>query len=84
MPDVMLTSSLRALLADGDPTEAEVDALLKFHNQAETLNRGLDIAQRGPAINPRQMERNNLKAQRLVDGGECYAALRPLIDIHLR
>jgi hypothetical protein len=44
LPDVMLTSSLRALLADGDPTEAEVDALLRFHTEADALNRGLDLA----------------------------------------
>jgi hypothetical protein len=30
------------------------------------------------------MLRNDLKAQRLVEGGEYYAALRPLIDAHLR
>jgi len=88
LPNVMLTSSLRALLADGDPTEPEVDALLKFHNEVEALNRGLDLAEAevgggGAADARRRMEVNDLKAQRLVEGGEYYAALRPLIDRHL-
>jgi hypothetical protein len=85
LPDVMLTSSLRALLADGDPSEPEVDALLKYHTEAETLNRGLDLAQEatGAADLRRHMELNDLKARRLVEGGEYYAPLRPLIDRHL-
>src|SRR5512143_1285513 len=45
LPDIMLTKSLHALLGDGDPTEAEIDALLQFHTEVESLNRGLDLAQ---------------------------------------
>jgi hypothetical protein len=83
----MLTSSLRALLADGDPTDPEVDALLRFHNEVETLNRGLALAQNevggGAAEARRRMEVNDLKARRLIEGGEYYAPLRPLIDRHV-
>jgi len=86
LPNVMLTSSLRALLADGDPSEPEVDALLKYHTEVETLNRGLDLAQEaGTSLLDlsSRMWVNDLKAQRLAEGGEYYAALRPLIDRHV-
>src|ERR1700682_6118237 len=45
LPDDMLTSSVQALLADGDPTHPEVDALLNFHTEADSLNRGINLVQ---------------------------------------
>jgi hypothetical protein len=86
LPDVMLKSSLQALLGEGNPTEQEVDAALNYHNEVQTLNHGLDLAEevRASAADARrQMERNDLKANRLIEGGDYYAVLRPLIDAHL-
>jgi hypothetical protein len=88
LPDVMLASSLRALLADGDPTEKEVDALLAFHSEVDTLNRGLDLVQQAtqgfsqPKIDERRAI-NDLKAKRIASDGEYYVALRLLIDKHV-
>ena len=87
LPDVMLTKSVHALLGDGDPSEAEIDALLAFHTEVESLNRGLDLAQEavdGGGVGVRgRTEVNDLKARRLIEGGEYYVALRPLIDQHV-
>jgi hypothetical protein len=82
----MLTKSLHALLGDGDPTEQEIDALLQFHTEVESLNRGLDLAQGLRVVEAELISRmrvNDTKAKRLIEGGEYYVALRPLIDKHV-
>jgi hypothetical protein len=88
LPDVLLPSALHALLAEGDPTHAEVKAILQYHNEAQSLNRGMDLAQdsltegrQGAALSRTGL--NTKKARRLAKDGEYYEPVRALIDEHL-
>lgn len=88
LPDVLITNALHALITDGDPSHLEVKAILQYHNEAQSLNRGIDLAQ--DALTEGRQENavsrtglNSKKAKRLVKGGEYYGPVRAVIDAHL-
>lgn len=73
-------------MADAAPGTAEVDALLRFYREIDSLNRGLDWRQElGPgAGDARRIEErdevNTRKAQRIMHGGQHYTSVRELLD----
>jgi len=77
-------ASLPALIADAAPSEREVQELLHFYREADSLNRGLDWLQEisigGGAGAFRRDEVNELKARRIMRGGEYHVAVRALLD----
>ena len=88
LPDVLIANALHALMTDGDPTHVEVKAVLQYHNEAQSLNRGIDLAQ--DALTEGRQDNaasrtglNTKKAKRLVRGGEYYESARAVIDTHL-
>ena len=76
LPGLTYTNSFPYLLADGALDRGQVDGLILFFNQVETLNRGLDQAhaarsivdfnERNKAINTEGF-RNRTKAKELID-----------------
>lgn len=76
LPLITYTSSLPHLLADRALDRNKTDALIRFFNQVETLNRGLDQANVALGIADshersrrldQEDERNIMKAERLVE-----------------
>jgi hypothetical protein len=74
------------LLADGAISAAESTALITFFNEAETLNRGLDLAADTSDPDKRNLEykRNCLKAKRLAPDGPLYKEAAAAIAAHIK
>ena len=87
-------NSLAALLADGALKGDEVTAVMQFFVEAETLNRGMDLAQAARARDDdkalsEEVNRNRVKASRLRPAAsgdtrqDDYTPARAVIDKHL-
>ena len=91
LPTAAYSQSFPALLGDAAVAETEVQSLIQFFSEVETLNRGLDLAQTARERSDAQalqaeFERNLLKAQRLVPPGanaeNYYQPARAVVDAH--
>ena len=89
LPTIAYGHSLGALLSDGAVDEAEVEALITFYSEVETLNRGLDQAHDargdGPTLE-NELRRNRVKAKRLKPpetGANYYSVALDVVDRHL-
>ncbi len=94
LPTMAYRNSLASLLADAALNGEELNAVMQFFIEAETLNRGLDLAQEARAGNnekalAEEVRRNTAKARRLrpVIPGETqadhYTPARIVIDKHV-
>ena len=86
LPTVCYTHSFPGLLREGVIGENEADALVKFYAEAETFNRGLDLAdimsQSGneEALDG-QVRRILLKARRIASpSGELYKSAHNVVS----
>jgi len=71
LPTTAYSQSFPVLLSDAAVAETEVQSLMQFFSEVETLNRGLDLAQTARESGDEQalraeFERNLLKATRLM------------------
>ena len=81
LPTQFYTSSLPALIANRALHNDEVDALIRFYNQAETMNRGLEQINAARQIDSvtftNEHNRNMRKARELV--AQYYPAARDAV-----
>ena len=79
LPTICYGNCLPSLLSDAGINEDDADALLKYYAEVQTLNRGLDLADRARHTKVDQevaaeVKRNYLKAQRIGQpSGDLYA-----------
>jgi hypothetical protein len=93
LPTVAYSQSFPALLSDGALDETEVQSLMQFFSEVETLNRGLDLAQTARENNNEhalhaEFERNQLRATRLLRSTAAaaqnyYQSARAVVDAHI-
>ena len=92
LPTTAYSQSFPVLLSDAAVAETEVQSLMQFFSEVETLNRGLDLAQTARESGDEQalqaeFERNLLKATRLMPpaaGAEnYYQPARAVVDGHV-
>ena len=91
LPTVAYRHSLPALLAEGAVNEGDLDPLMVYFNEVETLNRGLDLAQsardKDDETLQAEVKRNRLKAERLRSSSDAgtnyYAEARAAVDRNL-
>lgn len=81
LPTQLYTSSLPALIANRAIVDDQTDALIRFYNQVETMNRGLDQINDARRIGSDtftdEHNRNMRKARELV--GQFYPAARDAV-----
>jgi hypothetical protein len=83
LPTAAYSRSFPALLSEAAVTEDQAMALTRFFSEAETLNRGLDLAQdarNDEAKLAAEFSRNLLKVQRLT---ACYESALKAVNAHL-
>jgi hypothetical protein len=86
---VTYQNSFPPLLADGVMPGEEITTIIRYFNEVETLNRGLDQAE-GRRSNNQLIDlmdehnRNLLKAGRLVVGAEYYEPALQALSRHVR
>lgn len=94
LPTIAYKHSLPALLGEGAIAADEVSAVMQYFSEAETLNRGMDLAQGARASNDQKMlgeevQRNVAKAKRLCQptpghtGANYYDPARAVIEKHV-
>lgn len=91
LPTMAYERSLPGLLADGAVDEHDMQTLLAFFSEVETLNRGLDLAQKARESGDQvavvqELQRNQVKARRLTapeSGTNYYTEVRDAISRHL-
>jgi hypothetical protein len=89
LPTVTYQNSFPPLLADGVMPGEEITTIIRYFNEVETLNRGLDQAE-GRRSNNQLIDlmdehnRNLLKAGRLVVGAEYYEPALQALSRHVR
>lgn len=88
LPFLVYSSSLTDLIANGVLSAEGIDALIRFYNQVETLNRGLDQINEARKIDSTtftdEHSRNRIKAEELVSkfyppARDAVAPKRPCI-----
>lgn len=91
LPTTAYSQSFPVLLGDAAVAEGEVESLIEFFTEVESLNRGLDLAQtareRGDeGALQQEYGRNRLKAERLVpslpSAKNYYTSARAVVDAH--
>jgi hypothetical protein len=89
LPTVTYQNVFPPLLADGSMSGDDIMAIIRYFNEVETLNRGLDQAENRhsngqfSALVKGEHSRNLLKAERLVAGAEYYEAARQALGRHI-
>lgn len=87
LPTIFYKATVPELLEDGQLSESQSEALMRFYNEVETLNRGLNSINWEGTITPeirKSHQRNCLKAERIASDGEHFRAVAKALQIETR
>lgn len=91
LPTSSYQSAFPALLSDGAISGADITAVIRYFNEVETLNRGLDQTESHRSAGSddenalkTEHQRNILKAQRLTVEANYYSAAHQALGRHTR